>query len=239
MNEPDVRAALLDAVPDLPTPADRQSEVRRRALRRRVLRQNGTLFAILLAVAMVGGSLWLLSNTRRPPEALPYIVRSPQTATGHSPTPGPARPTKSGPLIFPGFCPATLVLVPPLGADEVSDGTGVAHVVDVTICRYRQASFDLSVGTGVLVVGPRSGDPAAISAALTTLLQPPPSPGNTEGCRYPSPQSDIIVDIVYVIDVNDRAASYELLRITCQNPWLDDPRIPLQREVDRVLGPPY
>jgi len=262
MNKKDVRSALLDAVPELTAPPDRLAEVRRRAARQRTTRHTRAIVVGVLAVVVIGGYMRLLAvggpgapgtgqSASATPSTWPAVSVQPSARAEPSsewPSPfgsrtsgGESVPAKAGPLVARDFCPAVLVLGrPPFGVDEVPYHTGAPQVTHVTLCRYRHPEFDSSVGHGSLVSGPRRADPTAVSSALMPILQPAASNNwNSEGCRYPAPQTDIIVDIVYVIDVHGRAATYPLSRVTCQNPWPDDPEIQLRQEVDRVLGPPY
>jgi hypothetical protein len=256
VTEPDVRGALLGAVPELAAPPDRVGEVKRRAARLRTARLTRAVVVGVIALVAVGGSLRLLAVGGSAP---PAAGRSPSSevsisagpadsaepspaepARTDSPTGEPSRPANSGPLVARDFCPPALALLHPVGVDEVPYHTGSPQVTHVTLCRYRHPEFDLSVGPGSLVAGPRRADPTAVSSALVPILQPASSANwNSEGCRYPWPQRDVVVDIAYAIDIHGKASAYLLDRVVCQNPWPDDPEIALREEVDRVLGPPY
>jgi hypothetical protein len=260
VTEPDVRGALLGAVPELSTPPDRVAEVKRRAARLRTARLTRAVVVGVLALVAVGGYARLLAvggpgtpEAGQSPSAWASLSGGPSggaepsgrslpsaPSRTDSPTGESSRPANAGPLVARDFCPPALVLRHPLGVDEVPYHTGAPQVTHVTLCRYRHPDFDLSVGPGSLVAGPRRADPTAVSSALVPILQPAASANwNSEGCRYPWPPSDVVVDIAYAIDIHGKASAYLLDRVLCQNPWPDDPEIALREEVDRVLGPPY
>jgi hypothetical protein len=268
VNEPEVRRALLAAVPDLAAPPDRLVEVRRRAARRRTVRLTGGVVAGTLALVVFGGMLRFLSvgGTGTPefggspspaPSAAPSASPGPSFSDGPSGSgsPGasgsplgspsgdgtaPGSPgAGTGPLVSRDHCPSSLDLTGRLGAGVVGYHAGAAEVTDVTVCRYRHRGIDVSQGNAALDAGPAKADPAAVSGALVPILNPPPSNWNPEGCLYPSPHPTAVVDIVYAIDVYGRAAVYPLNRNQCSNEWKADPETELRKVVDRLLGPPY
>jgi hypothetical protein len=163
-----------------------------------------------------------------------------------------------------GRCPTTLDLMSQPAAvlaGQVIDDTVKLPLTRVTLCRYRHPTFDWSLGNGTRRAGPRDGTPGQFGTPLRQYLDQriwrPPSlsptadgtplrttPGPTtspptSGCAYPSPQSDITLDVVYTVDAAGVAREYRLDRITCAPGSSPDPARQLEAAVDRILGPPY
>jgi hypothetical protein len=265
VNENEVRAVLLDAVPELTAPPDRMAEVSRRVARRRLLKLMAGVMAATVSLVAVAGVAQRLSrfpagrstatNVNAGPSGWPGPTPSAEPSPSGRPwssqppsnrPSGGARPSRSpggqpaGGLVGRDYCPPTLDLVGPLGVDVRPDEAASSRVAGVTVCRYHAPYFDLSVDLASRRAGPVAGDPVEFGAALEPIVNPPPSPWNPEGCRYPSPgRGPITVDIVYVVDVYAVPKAYPLARTTCANPWPADPKRKLEEAVDRLLGPPY
>lgn len=248
MNTDELRDALVRAVPPLTTPPHRMAEVSRRIARRRTRRVTLNVVGAAVAAALVVGTPMVLSLGADHVGRLDIAV-----ADGPGPTPGAddAPPSRAGTV----RCPASLDLMsrPPAVRTAESDADVALPLKQVTLCRYRHASFDTSVGDATRRSGPRDGVPGQFATPLSQYLRqriwnPPsasagaPDPSGsppTGGCRYPSPTSNVAVDVVYTVDAGRVAREYRLYRVTCAPGSDPDPARQLEAAVDRVLGPPY
>ena len=261
MNPDEIRGALLRLVPPLTAPPDRMAEVSRRIARTRARR---AVFAALGAAVVAGlvvstPALLPAGAARVRPGgvvngAAPANVGPPLPLNSRGSLPGSDGPPQdSSPQAGPsgmdgpdgvtaGHCPATLDLIsqPATVVAGDSDPVVALPLRNVTLCRYRQANFNWSIGPATRISGPRDGTPAEFGNPVNRYLElraPGASPP-TSGCLYPSPWQNISVDVVFTVDARGVAREYRVGRITCAN----NPRDParqLEAAVDRVLGVPY
>jgi len=253
MND-DIRGALIRAVPPLTAPPDRIAQVRRRSRRRRRQRATLSLVAAVAATGLAVATPALLSAAHRvdggTADSRPATQPFP---TGPAPTSGPAGPDGTDGVGI-GRCPAVLDLMSQspavvAGQDEKLPALPLRAV---TLCRYRHAAFDLSVGTATRLAGPVQAPPGEFGGPVDTYVEqsiwrPPstapgtPQPGTSppsSGCLMPSPWKNISVDIVYTVDARQVAREYLLMRITCANPDAPQPGRQLETAIDRLLGAP-
>jgi hypothetical protein len=237
MNPEEIRGALLRVVPPLTAPPDRMAEVSRRIARTRARRAGlVALGAAVVAALAVGTPALLPAGAARVQPggagAVPVNV---------GPSPLPSGPEGSD-GVGPGRCPARLDLISQPRAVVAGDTDRVVALPlrKVTLCRYRQGAFDWSVGPATRIAGPRDGTPAEFGNLVNRYLElraPRASPPSG-GCLYPSPWTDISVDVVFTLDAREVAREYRVGRISCANNP-PDPARQLEAATDRVLGAPY
>lgn len=261
MTPEEIRGALIRTVPPLTVPPDRLAEVSRRVVRTRRRRVTLAVSAVVLATATATGTPALLSaaaprsgtlivpgNGIAPPSYLPSVhpfSGSPSDSSG-PPLLGPlssgTATSGSGPAAGLESCPHTvdLMSMSPGVVNGNGDATVALPLVQVTLCRYRHAAFDLSNGPATYLAGPATGKPGEFGTAVHDYADshnPTRSPPST-GCLYPSPYRNVTVDLVFAADSAGTVRQYLLMRIGCSNDYVDPARS-LEAAVDRVLGPPY
>lgn len=237
---------LVGAVPPLTTPPDRMARVRRRVARTRGLRVSASVLGVL---AVIGGAALgahaLAPAGRSGPNAVgqvPGASVAPSTSVAPSVEVSPSTGPSSGFRSIPpsglgvGLCPQSLDLMSVDGAHR-PDLTFQGPPASVTVCRYRHAAFDMSVGNAELLKGPKQGTPAAFTGPIQNVLNDT-QPDTSGGCLYPSPYQNLSVDVVYAVDAHGNKLDFYLMRIVCTGGGNGDAP-DLTAAIDRLMGTPY
>lgn len=237
---------LVGAVPPLTTPPDRMAQVRRRVVRARGLRVSASVLGVL---AIVGGAALgvhaLAPVGRSGPNAVGQVPGATSVAPGASVAPSASVEPSTGPSsrfrsippsgLGVGQCPQSLDLMSVDGAHR-PDLTFQGPPATVTVCRYRHAAFDMSVGNADLLKGPKQGTSAAFAGPIQNVLND--TQPATGGCLYPSPYQNLSVDVVYAVDAHGNKLDFYLMRIVCTGggDWAPSD---LTGAIDGLMGTPY